>query len=51
MFEAYLDGEKVGEEYLTPISFDYESGNSGTHIPDGRVVKRREGVYTVCTAW
>ena len=26
MFEAYLDGEKVGEEYLTPYINDYESG-------------------------
>lgn len=25
MFEAYLDGEKVGEEYLTPYINDYES--------------------------
>lgn len=46
MFEAYLDGEKVGEEYLTPYINDYESGIQVLTFPMEESLKE-EKEYTL----
>ena len=43
LFEAYLDGEKIGEEFLTPYTGDYEQVlQSITFDLDGKLAKRSE---------